>query len=64
MLRIKFFVVGLIFLVSCLCVKDMESKNKTTEKPNEINLKVEDKNKVFEEKSTPDQAIRTEIEHL
>ena len=27
-------------------------------------LKLEDKNKVFEEKSTPDQAIRTEIEHL
>lgn len=26
--------------------------------------KLEDKNKVFEEKSTPDQAIRTEIEHL
>ena len=43
MLRIKFFVVSLIFLVSCLGVKAMESKNKTTEKPNEINLKVEDK---------------------
>ncbi len=27
-------------------------------------LKIEDKNKVFEEKSTPDQAIRNDIEHL
>ena len=27
-------------------------------------LKLEDKNKVFEEKSTPDQAIRTGLEHL
>ena len=27
-------------------------------------LKLEDKNKVFEEKSTPDQAIRNDIENL
>ena len=26
--------------------------------------KLEDKNKIFEEKSTPDQAIRTGLEHL
>ncbi len=46
MSKIKFFVITLMLLISCLSVNAMENTNKITEKSNEINYKVEDKNKI------------------